>query len=303
MPNFAERTLLVYKVLFNRRGDADDPVYVDDVDGLAADDLFFKFCEKYRNDLIELRTGSRFVRISKCNRIDGGVLAKLYSGVAGEAFDVVEIESARTLQRYDEGKAPFVESRCYFTAGYGRNNAFLCVEHVAHGAGDTVLFEPFGRYLREVVPRVTMKRSPVIISKAVESFLSVESVEVKLYLGNDDVADARVREGDYVSYKLGHKRARPFNLGVLDSLRKLGRRSPVLYGFEGTVFDSERSAIYVNLKENGGGIRRFLVGEDLGMPFKEVLNERGEPPLDDDQFVEKCEQACEELSDIMGRVL
>lgn len=303
MPSFADRTLLVYKVSFNRRGVTSDPVYVDDVDGYAADDLFFGFCEKYCNDLMELRTGSRFVRISECNRTDGGVLAKLYSGVAGEAFDVVDTESARTLQRYDEGKAPLVESRCYFTAGHGRGSAFLCVEHVAHGAGDTVLFEPFGKYLREVVPKVTMKRSPVIVAKAVENFLSVESVEVKLYLGSDDLADSRVGEGDYVSYRLGHKRGRPFGLGVLESLRRLGRRSPVLYGLEGTVFDSEDSAVYVHLKEKGGGVRRFLVSEDLGMPFKEVLNGGDEPPLDDERFVERCEQSCENLSDAMGRVL
>lgn len=46
MANHAERSLLIYKVMLNRRGVVSDPVYVNDVDGHAADDLFFGFCQK-----------------------------------------------------------------------------------------------------------------------------------------------------------------------------------------------------------------------------------------------------------------
>lgn len=303
MANHAERSLLIYKVMLNRRGVASDPVYVDDVDGHAADDLFFGFCQKYRNDLIELGTASRLVRIRDCCRMGDGVLVRLMSGASGEAFDVVDVESAETVQSFDEGKAPLVESRCFFTTDYGRGWAFLCVEHVTHGAGDTVLFEPFRKYLSEVVPNVTMKREQVIEAKVVDNFLSVESVEVKRYLGFNDIADAMVQEGDYASYKLGHKRGRPFPLGIVDSLKSLGRRSPVLYGIEGTVFDHEESSIYVDLKDKGGRTRRFLISEDLGMPFREVLNEAGSPPLDDQGFIDRCREGCDSVGDATGRVL
>lgn len=303
MARFAERSLLVYKVEFNRRRVVSERVFVDDVDGHAANDLFFKFCEKYRNDLIELRSGSRFIRIKSCRQIGGGVLVGLMSGVSGEAFDVVDVESAETIQSFDEGKAPLVESRCFFTTDYGRGWAFLCVEHVAHGAGDTVLFEPFRRYLFEVVPKVTMKRGLVIEAKVIDNFLSVESVEVKLCRGFNDIADAGIREGDYISYRLGHGRGNPFNLGIVDSLKRLGRKSPVLYGLSGTVFDSDDAAIYIELKDRGGRTRRFLLSEDLGMPFREVLNEAGKPPLDDREFIERCKESCDSLGDAMGRVL
>lgn len=227
----------------------------------------------------------------------------MMSGASGEAFDVVDVESAETVQSFDEGKAPLVESRCFFTTDYGRGWAFLCVEHVTHGAGDTVLFEPFRKYLSEVVPNVTMKREQVIEAKVVDNFLSVESVEVKRYLGFNDIADAMVQEGDYASYKLGHKRGRPFPLGIVDSLKSLGRRSPVLYGIEGTVFDHEESSIYVDLKDKGGRTRRFLISEDLGMPFREVLNEAGSPPLDDQGFIDRCREGCDSVGDATGRVL
>ena len=223
--------------------------------------------------------------------------------MSGEAFDVVDVESAETIQSFDEGKAPLVESRCFFTTDYGRGWAFLCVEHVAHGAGDTVLFDPFRRHLFEVVPRVTMKREPVIEGKVVDNFLSVESVEVKLYRGFSDIADARIREGGYISYKLCHGRGKPFSLSVVDSLKRLGRRSPVLYGLSGTVFDSDDSVIYVELKDKGGRTRRFLISEDLGMPFREVLNEAGSPPLDDQGFIDRCREGCDSVGDATGRVL
>lgn len=303
MPNYAERSLLIYKVMLNRRGIVSEPVYVDDVDGYTADDLFFGFCEKYRNELIELRSGSRFIRIKSCSRMDGGVLVKLMSGVSGEAFDVVDVESAETIQSFDEGKAPLVESRCFFTTDYGRGWAFLCVEHVAHGAGDTVLLEPFRKYLFEIVPKVTMKREPVIEAKVIDNFVSVESVEVKLYHGFSDIADAAIREGDYVSYKLGHGRANPFGLSIVDSLKRLGRKSPVLYGLGGTVFDDDRSIIYVYLKDKGGRTRRFVISEDLGMPFREVLNDAGSPPLDDQEFIGRCKEGCDSVGDATGRVL
>lgn len=303
MAKYAERSLLIYKVMLNRRGIASEPVYVDDVDGHAADDLFFEFCKKCRNDLIELHTGSRFIRIKSCSRMNRGVLVKLMSGVSGEAFDVVDIESAETVQSFDEGKAPLVESRCFFTTDYGRGWAFLCVEHVAHGAGDTVLFEPFRKYLFEIVPKVTMKREPVIEAKVIDNFLSVESVEVKRYGGFNDVADAGIREGDYISYKLGHGRGNPFGLGIVDSLKRLGRKSPILYGLSGSVFDSEDSAIYIDLKDKGGRTRKFLISENLGMPFREVLNDAGSPPLDDQEFVDRCKEGCDSVGDATGRVL
>ena len=91
---YAPRSMVAYKVKFNRRGHPDELVYIDDVQGLSVGDLFFNFCMNDAGRLQEAARGGRYLNLSEPRRIDGGVMVELLSGLAGEARQVFDIQSS-----------------------------------------------------------------------------------------------------------------------------------------------------------------------------------------------------------------
>ena len=302
--HYAPRSMVAYKVKFNRRGHPDDLVYVDDVQGMSVGDLFFNFCTNDAGRLQEAAEGGRYLSLSEPQRIEGAVTVKLLSGLGGEARQVFDIESSEKRFDIAESDASMVTIRCMLSwRRTGRSYAILCVEHASGAAGDTVLFRPFRSYLKSVAPDVVVGFEPVIEAEALEAFDSLEEIEIKRYVEQGDMADGITREGDYISYKLGHRRGRPFGLDFVRELLTGKTDRSVLLGIEGTFLDSDRSVVCVGLKDRSGSVRKFELGADFGMKVREVLNDAGRPPVSDGEFVRVCEDRCATIAEKAGRMI
>lgn len=301
---YAPRSMVAYKISFNRRGHPDDPVLIDELDGMSVGDLFFGFCRNDAGRLQEASTGGKYLSLFEARRIDDGVMVRLLSGLGGEERQVYDIKSAEKRFDIAESDASMVPIRCLLSwKGTGRGYAILCVEHASGAAGDTVLFRPFRSYLRSACPNVVVDFEPVIEAEALDSFASLEEVEVKRYLEQDDLADRLTREGDYVAYKLGHMRGRPFNLGFVKELLTGKTDRSTLLGLKGSFLDSDRSVVSISLKDRRGAVRKFELGESFGMKVREVLNDAGSPPIPDDRFIEVCEDRCATIAAKAGRMI
>lgn len=301
---YAPRSMVAYKISFNRRGRPDEVVPIDAIDGTSVGDLFFGFCQGDAGRLQEAATGGKYLRLFGARRIDDGVMAKLLSGLGGEERQVYDIKSAEKKFDIAESDASMVTVRCFLSwKRTGRGYAILCVEHASGAAGDTVLFRPFRSYLRSVAPNVVVDFEPVVEAEALESFSSLEEVEVKRYLEQGDLADRLTREGDYVAYKLGHMRGRPFGIGFVKELLTGKSDKSTLLGLRGTFLDSDRSVVSVSLKDRRGAVRKFELGESFGMKVREVLNDAGSPPVPDDEFIEVCEDRCATIAEKAGRMI
>lgn len=192
-------------------------------------------------------------------------------------------------------------SRCFVSQNYGSGYALLCVEHTRNGAGDTALFEPFRRFLRDRVPDVVVKFEPLIEPEVIENFVSVESVEVKKYIKPGDAANLLVSEAATVSTKLMHKRAQPFSMGLYHSLVKTrGKAIASMIGLDETAFDEDGLEVLVTLKHRTGVTRTFVITDPLGVKIREVLNQNGTPPLDDSTFVSQCKDRCDSAAERIG---
>ena len=301
---YAPRSMVAYKVKFNRRGHPDDLVCIDDVQGLSVGDLFFSFCMNDAGRLQEAAAGGKYLSLFEPQRVEGGVTVKLLSGLGGEARQVFDIESSEKRFDIAESDASMVPIRCLLSwRRTGRSYAILCVEHASGAAGDTVLFRPFRSYLKSVVPDVVVSFEPVIEAEALEAFDSLEEIEIKRYVEQGDMADRITREGDYISYKLGHMRGRPFSLDFVRELLTGKTDRSVLLGIGGTFLDSDRSVVSVSLRDRNRAVRKFELGADFGMKVREVLNDAGSPPVSDDEFVRVCEDRCSTIAEKAGRMI
>ena len=298
---YSERSMVLYKVTFNERNNPDEIIRPQDIHGISCNALFSEFIENNIKDLIRLRAGNKFVKPISCNTDDGTVLIKVSSGSSGENVDVVDIDSGSTEYQYGTDKAAMIFSRCFVSQNYGSGYALLCVEHTRNGAGDTALFEPFRRFLRNRVPDVVVKFEPLIEPEIIENFISVESVEVKKYIEPGDPANLLISEAATVSTKLMHKRAQPFSMGLYHSLVKTrGKAIASMVGLDERAFDDEGLEVLVTLKHRSGATRTFVITDPLGVKIREVLNQNGTPPLDDDAFVSQCKDRCESAAERIG---
>lgn len=302
--HYAPRSMVAYKISFNRRGHPDEAVPIDEIGGADVGDLFFGFCQNDAGRLQEAAAGGKYLNMLEPRRIDDGVMATLLSGLGGEERQVYDTESAEKRFDIAESDASMVTVRCLLSwKRTGRGYAILCVEHASGSAGDTVLFRPFRSYLKSVAPNVVVDFESVVEAEALDSFSSLEEVEVKRYLEQGDLADRLTREGDYVTYKLGHMRGRPFGLGFVKELLTGESDKSALLGLRGTFLDSDRSVVSVSLRDRRGSVRKFELGESFGMKVREVLNDAGSPPIPDDEFIQACEDRCATIAEKAGRMI
>lgn len=298
---FSERSMVLYKMTFNERNDPDKIIHPQDIHGTSCNVLFSEFVENNIKDLIRLRTGNKFVKPISCSINNETILIKVSSGSSGENVDVIDIDSGSTEYQYGTDKAAMIYSRCFVSQNYGSGYALLCVEHTRNGAGDTALFEPFRRFLRDRVPNVVVKFEPLIEPEVTENFVSVESVEVRKYIKPGDTANLLVSEAATVSTKLMHKRAQPFSMGLYHSLVKTrGKAIASMIGLDETAFDEDGLEVLVTLKHRTGATRTFVITDPLGVKIREVLNQNGTPPLDDSTFVSQCKDRCDSAAERIG---
>lgn len=293
MEKYAPRSLVIYKVLVNHRGDTEDLFDVDDINGRTLIELFDQFCAQNENALLNAtKNASKHVLLGERSFTEECLLVHLKSGSSGEHIDVIDVRSGSKAYEYDWDKASMVDSRCYLSIGHGKGYGLLCVEHVSNAAGDTVLFTPFRRFLANVDSDVVVRFEPFIETEVIDSFTSVENVVIKKYYEQNDIADSLVREGDCVTVSLTHKRGIPFNMGVIKTLLKDRKKAASLFALSGDLFDSEKSTITVELKGPAGKKGKYIFGKGIDSKIREVLNDGGQPKLSDEKFVEKCAERC-----------
>lgn len=298
---FSERSMVLYKVTFNERNNPDVIIPPQSIHGISCNALFTKFIKSNIKELIRLRTGNKFVKPISCSTNNDTVLITVSSGSSGENVDVVDIDSGSTEYQYGTDKAAMIYSRCFVSQKYGSGYALLCVEHTRNGAGDTFLFEPFRRFLRNRVPDVVVKFEPLIEPEVIENFVSLESIEVKKYIESGDPANLLISEAATVSMKLTHKRAQPFSMDLYHFLVKTrGKAIASMIGLDGTAFDDDDLEVHVTLKHRTGTKRTFVITDPLGVKIREVLNQDGTPPLDDDAFVSQCKERCDSAAERIG---
>ena len=296
--------MVAYKIVFNIRRQPDKPVLIDDIDGRHIEQVVIGFCEDGLGELQAATRTGKYIRMAEPRVVEDGVLVRLLSGTAGDNRQVFDVESAAKKFDLDVSDASMVEVRALVSwRGTGLGYAIMCVEHSANSAGDTVLFDPFRRYLREIAPDVVVRFEPVVEAEALDEFESLEKVEVKRYLEEGDSADRITREGDCVSYVISHKRGRPFNLNSIRAILKEKSKPAVLFGYSGTPFDTDQSKIFVTLKDKRKRTRTFDIYGDYGMKVMAELTPVGKKPLSDDEFVEECGDRCETIADRIGRMI
>lgn len=298
---YSERSMVLYKVTFNERNNPAEILSVRDIDGLTCIELFCQFVDAKKDELVSLRSGNRFIKLSGCKQAEETALIKVNSGSSGEDVDVIDVGSGDTEYSYGTDKAAMIDSRCYVSQTFGTSYAFLCVEHTRNGAGDTALFDPFRSFLRGKAPDVVVKFEPLIEPEVIENFISVENVEVKKYLEAGDPMDLLVSEADTVVTKLTHKRGRPF---PMDLYRRLvdtkGRAAATLLGLDESTFDEEGTEVSVTLKHKSGAKKTFVISDPLGVKIREVLNRDGEKPFSDERFISECESRCDSAASHIG---
>lgn len=151
MDYYPGRYLVAYKIMFNRRGNPDDIINVDDLSGKTALEHFEDFCNHSNNKLIPLNDTSE------------------------ESYS------------YSGSDAGMVPSRCFIPNVYSRDYILVLVEHSKGGAGDTALFVPFRKYLDMVDHNIVTKNPESITeAEAIDSFVSVEDIELKRYIEPSD---------------------------------------------------------------------------------------------------------------------
>ncbi|WP_039688435.1 hypothetical protein [Berryella intestinalis] len=302
MGNQAARTMVAYMLTFNRRRHPDESVDIDDIDGSHVGKVFEDFCAAQNGKMINIKHTEKYVVTSAPERLGGGVLVHLSSGIAGERRDVYNVRSKKKTAQLSIDDAPMSSTRVMLSwSGTGLGYSLLMIEHAYGGAGDTALFTPFKQYLREVAPDVVVRIEAVVEAETIDQFVSLERIELRRYLSQSDLAGSLTREGDYLSCVLTHKRGAPWHTDSLRSIISGKKRAADIIGVGGTIFDSEKSEVRASVKDVNGKNRTFVVGCDIGAKVSELLNDHGEEPLGDEEFVERCTNRCAIISERLGR--
>lgn len=296
MPHmYAQRSLVLYALRFNRRGHPKEFFDPLDIEGESVLGLFERFFKNREQELTQVGDSTKFVQMGSMSHERSHVLISYDSGMAGEPGRIVNTTNRTTSFTYGGDSAPMVSGRLLLRATEGKTYACACVEHVAGGAGDTSLLEEFRNFVREAKPDVVVTREAIAESQTIDAITSVENVEVVSYLAPADLADPLVSEGDKVTLKLSHKRFRSFPKAMVRRLFDNRESVKELFGLRWRNADilSPGSKIYVTVKITDGKTRRFELDESFDQPVREILNDVGNPPLEDKEFIRRCNEKCD----------
>ena len=302
MAIYAERTLVVYKFMFNKRRHPDDVCSVYDLDGESILTHFSKFL----NSRVTPKLENENVKILRFHKIDTisekSILASIESGLAGEDRIIYEPSTNKNVGNINAEQAALVGTRVYLSVeNTGDTYAILCVEHALSSAGNTIVPREFANYLRQAAPHVTMKYEAVTEKEAEDTFKSVEQISIKYYIKQNDISDSLIKESDYVMLTYGHKKNRPFSTKIIDAIRSIDSRRKTLVGYEKSIVDRNDAVVEVQMKNNVGRTKKFKLNDDFDMRIVELLNCNGDRPLSDNEFVKRCAEKVEDISNRLGR--
>lgn len=309
MAVYAERTLVVYKFTFNKRRHPDDVCSVYDLDGESILTHFSKFL----NSRVTPKLENENVKVFKFHKIESDpdkiesdsekyILASIESGLAGEDRVIYEPSTNKNVGNINAEQATLVGTRVYLSVeNTGDAYAILCVEHALSSAGDTIVPKEFKSYLKQAAPNVTMKYEAVTEKEAEDTFKSVEQISIKYYIKQNDISDSLIKESDYVMLTYGHKKNRSFPTKIINAIRSIDSRRKTLVGYEKSIVDHNDAVVEVQMKNNVGRTKKFKLNDDFDMRIVELLNCNGDRPLSNNEFVKRCAEKVEDISNRLGR--
>ena len=138
-------------------------------------------------------------------------------------------------------------------------------------------------------------------AEALRAFRGIEEIELRRYGRPNDVGDPTVVNAGPISYRIGHKPRLLMPLVLLEGFLRDRKAVAEYVGVEAN-YDG-REDLFVTLRKSGGGSRKFVVGKELAIPVREVLNESGTRPLTDEEFFARAVDSCERLEDTLDRIV
>ena len=297
---YASRSMVVYRVWFNALRDADKVVDAADLSGQDVLELFREFCT-ISCIPSQIDGSERFIRLGACELRRDLALTRFESGRAGLHVSVLDTNTmSESGISYDEDMAGMVESRMLLRRTPGIGYALACIESVPNGGGVTSPLTMFRRFMSSKKLGVTMRYEHVQETEAIKAFKGIEEIELRRYARPDDVGDPTVVNAGPISYRIGHK---PKYLMPLVLLEDFLRDRTAVAEYVGVEAEYDgREELYVTLRQSGGGSRKFVVGKELAIPVREVLNESGRRPLTDEEFVDRAVESCERLEDTLDKI-
>lgn len=297
---YASRSMVVYRVWFNALRDADKVVDAANLSGQDVLELFREFCT-ISCIPSQIDGSERFIRLGACELRRDLALTRFESGRAGLHVSVLDTNTmSESGISYDEDMAGMVESRMLLRRTPGIGYALACIESVPNGGGVTSPLTMFRRFVSSKKLGVTMRYEHVQETEAIKAFTGIEEIELRRYARPDDVGDPTVVNAGSISYRIGHK---PRYLMPLVLLEDFLRDRTAVAEYVGVEAEYDgREELYVTLRQSGGGSRKFVVGKELAIPVREVLNESGRRPLTDEEFVDRAVESCERLEDTLDKI-
>lgn len=297
---YARRTLVVYRLWFTEPRNTDAVFMIDDVCGHDVIDLFRQFSDE-ENGLIQLGDSERFLKIRTLNCDSALYFASVQSGRAGVVGAVVNTETAEEEYGYGNNEAGMVFSRFCLSRREGYGYALACIERVPNDAGSTAVLRAFEKYFRSKKIQATIKREHIQREQALKAFKGIEDIEVRRYTRSKDRSDGLTMESKYISHIAKHKRGRLFPINIMHKITEDKGSLTAVLGipeeYEG------REDVRIRLKGWDGSSRLFVLGDDLNVPLVELLNDSGEKPLSDGQFLNRCSDVTSALYEQFDRMI
>lgn len=299
MPVTSRRTLVAYKLTCHESRKPDKLLDLDSIYKSDFKRAFFEFCASDQSAIQQEKLG-KYCHLGKPVDYDEGVLLELQSGSNGEEFAILDPGSDAIVGEFDSEKAPMVRSRVYLRKPVGKY-AILCVEHVVGSAGDTFLKAPFKNWLKAAAPGCLLDWEPIAEEESFDAFKSIEDFEVRKYLRSSDIADPLITGANYISYKLAHKRRRPFSIALFREAVSDFEKAKTMFGLVPPDLKDDKVEVYVRANSKDGRTVQFDISSPFDMKVREILNDRGDAVLNDESFIKRCNDKCKIIEHRFGR--
>lgn len=295
---FAMHSLVVYRLWANTYRHKKDRLDVSNYGDKPLADYIVDFVNDNKSPF-QVNEGERFIQFDSYVQIKDSVLVNLKSGRAGLRVDVVD---TRTMTdsgiSYTEEMAGMVPSRLLIKCTPGFGYALIGIESVPNGGGVTVPVTALKNYISRHSTGIALKSERVQEKSALDAFTGIEKFELRRYRPSNNIEDGTVANVGTMSFIANHKKGLSIPLAALDMVKD---KKAVAEYFGVSCDYSGREEVLATLKQRDGKRKTFMLDKEFAVPITEVLNESGQPPLTDDEFIAACLDSFARVEDIFVR--
>lgn len=308
---YVAHSMTLFKFHLYKREDSDA---IFDPTNIQGEDLFdlFDRCVSELEGIQRIKNTEKFVQLSECifnenlpTLTKDSALLKMQCGKAGSKFTLQstqeEANEALPDDVFDENTAAMVDTRVYLRRKSGFSYALACVESVSGYSKTDALFIVFKDFIERNLDGVELHIEPLQIQGALNKYFSgILDIELRRYMANSRVDSANViPKADIVRHIIKHAPREKMSLSLFDGFLNDNKK---IRDYLGVKEYKGREELYVSLKlKRGGAPRTYLFGGDYDLPVKEVLNKPGKQPLSDNEFIERCNERCNEVELYLDR--